>query len=95
MKAETRALIGRKGVSIWLKAEFDVLMRRIRRRNDRPLLRTADPEVTLKRLIGERYPVYAQADITIESRDVSHEVIVDELVEALARHFSNTRSEWP
>jgi shikimate kinase len=95
MNAETRALIGRKGVSIWLKAEFDVLMRRIRRRNDRPLLRTADPEVTLKRLIGERYPVYAQADITIESRDVSHEVIVDELVEALARHFSNTRSEWP
>lgn len=95
MNSETRGLIGRKGVSIWLKAEFDVLMRRIRRRNDRPLMRTADPEVTLRRLIDERYPVYALADITIESRDVSHEVIVDEMVEALARHFCITRSERP
>ena len=95
MNAETRGMIGRKGVSIWLKAEFDILMRRIRRRTDRPLLRTADPEATLKRLIDERYPVYALADVTIESRDVSHEVIVDELVDALARHFSVARSERP
>jgi shikimate kinase len=95
MNPETRGMIGRKGVSIWLKAEFDILMRRIRRRTDRPLLRTADPEATLKRLIDERYPVYALADVTIESRDVSHEVIVDELVDALARHFSVARSERP
>lgn len=95
MNPETRRLIGEKGVSVWLKADFDILMRRIKRRNDRPLLRTADPEATLKRLIDERYPVYASANVTIESRDVSHEVIVDELVDALAAHFSVSRSEQP
>ncbi len=92
MNAETRKLIGQKGISIWLKAEFDILMRRIRRRTDRPLLHTADPDTTLKRLIDERYPVYAHADLTIESRDVSHEVIVDEVIAALAGHFSIARS---
>lgn len=92
MNAETRKLIGQKGVSIWLKAEFDILMRRIRRRTDRPLLHTADPDTTLKRLINERYPVYALADLTIESRDVSHEVIVDEVIAALAGHLSIARS---
>src|SRR5690606_865007 len=86
MNAETRRLIGEKGLSIWLKADFDVLMRRIRRRTDRPLLRTPDPEATLKQLIEDRYPVYALADLTVESRDVSHEVIVDEVIEALANH---------
>lgn len=95
MNAETRKLIGEKGVSIWLRAEFDVLMRRIRRRTDRPLLQTADPEATLKRLIDERYPVYALAELTIESRDVSHEVIVEELIAALADHFSIERSSQP
>jgi shikimate kinase len=93
MNVETRRLIGQKGVSIWLKAEFDILMRRIKRRNDRPLLRTADPESMLKRLIDERYPVYALADLTIESRDVSHEVIVDEVIEALAHHLSVSRGD--
>ena len=66
MNAETRRLIGQKGVSIWLKADFDILMRRIKRRTDRPLLRTADPEATLRALMDERYPVYALADLTIE-----------------------------
>ncbi|HWV53446.1 shikimate kinase [Pseudorhodoplanes sp.] len=92
MNAETRALIAQNGISIWLKADADVLMRRIKRRNDRPLLRTADPEATLKRLIDERYPVYALADLTVESRDVSHEVIVDEMIEALAGKLSVARS---
>lgn len=87
MNAETRGLIGQKGVSVWLKAEFDVLMRRIKRRSDRPLLRTPDPAATLQRLMDERYPVYALSDVTIESRDVSHEVIVDETVEAVLSHF--------
>jgi shikimate kinase len=93
MNAETRRLIGQKAVSIWLKAEFDILMRRIKRRTDRPLLRTADPDATLKRLIEDRYPTYALADLTIESRDVSHDVIVDELIEALAEHFAIARSD--
>ena len=59
MNADTRALIGLKGISIWLKAELDVLMKRIKRRHDRPLLKTDDPIATLRRLIEERYPVYA------------------------------------
>ncbi len=87
MNPETRELIAQKGVSVWLKADFDVLMRRIKRRSDRPLLRTADPAATLQRLIDERYPVYALADATVESRDVSHEVIVDETLEAMSRLF--------
>lgn len=93
MNPETRRLIGDKGITIWLKAEFDILIRRIKRRTDRPLMRTADPEATLKHLIDERYPVYALADVTIESRDVSHEVIVEELIDALAAHLSVPRSE--
>jgi len=81
---ETRALIGTKGISLWLKAEFDVLMRRIKRRADRPLLRTANPAETLKQLMAERYPVYALADLTVQSRDVPHEIIVAEILAALA-----------
>ena len=84
MNADTRAAIGANGISVWLKAELDVLMRRIRRRQDRPLLKTEDPGETLRTLMAERYPVYAQADITIQSREVPHEKIVDEIVDALA-----------
>ena len=87
MNADTRAAIGAKGISIWLKAEFDVLMRRIKRRHDRPLLKTDDPGATLRALIDERYPVYALADLTVQSREVPHEKIVDEIVSALAGHL--------
>ncbi len=80
---ETRAAIGAKGISIWLKADFDVLMKRIRRRHDRPLLRTADPAATLRTLLEEREPVYALADLTVQSREVTHDKIVDEIVSAL------------
>jgi shikimate kinase len=86
MNAETRALIGAKGISIWLNAPFDILMRRIKRRTDRPLLAGADPEATLNRLIAERYPVYALADLTIESRDVPHETIVSEIITKLCNY---------
>ena len=60
------------------------MLRRIKRRSDRPLLRTADPEATLNRLIEQRYPVYAVADLIVHSRDVPHEVIVDEIIAAIA-----------
>jgi shikimate kinase len=90
MNADTRAQIGRKGISIWLKADFDLLLRRIKRRNDRPLLETADPAVRLQSLIEERYPIYAEADLTIHSRDVPHETIVEEIVAALADKLSVT-----
>jgi shikimate kinase len=83
MNAATRAAIVRMGVSIWLKAELDVLMRRVKRRQDRPLLQTEDPGATLQRLMQERYPVYAEADVTVQSREVPHDRIVEEIVCAL------------
>jgi shikimate kinase len=60
-----------------------VLTRRIKRRGDRPLLKNVDPVETLRQLIDERYPVYAAADLIVESRDVPHDTIVDEIVEGL------------
>ncbi|TMJ83195.1 MAG: shikimate kinase [Alphaproteobacteria bacterium] len=72
MREETRSRIGAKAVSIWLKADADIIMRRVKRRADRPLLQTADPAATVDRLLGEREPVYQKADITIWSRDVPH-----------------------
>jgi shikimate kinase len=83
MNPDTRAAIRAKGVSVWLRATLDVLNRRIKRRGDRPLLKGADPAETLRLLIEERYPVYAEADITVESRDVPHDTIVDEIVAGL------------
>jgi shikimate kinase len=83
MREETRNRIRDKAVSIWLKADAEVIMRRVRRRADRPLLHTADPEGTVDRLLGEREPVYRGADIMVLSRDVPHEKIVDECIEAL------------
>ena len=96
MNADTRTYIGAKGISVWLKAEFDVLMRRIRRRHDRPLLKTEDPGATLRRLMEQRYPVYGLADITVQSREVPHDKIVDEIMSALAQRIgaaSNASAE--
>jgi shikimate kinase len=83
MREETRGRIRNKAVSIWLKADADIIMRRVKRRVDRPLLRTTDPATTVARLIEEREPIYRHADLTIWSRDVPHEKIVDECIEAL------------
>ena len=83
-REETRQRIRDQAVSIWLKADAEVILRRVRRgRTDRPLLQTADPAATVLRLIAEREPVYQHADLTILSRDVPHEKIVEECVEAL------------
>lgn len=87
MNDGTRAAIAAKGISIWLKADFDVLMRRIRRRTNRPMLKTADPAATLRQLMDERYPVYAEAALTVESRDVPHAAVIDDIIVALRRHF--------
>ena len=83
MREETRGRIGAKAVSIWLKADADIIMRRVRRRADRPLLQTPDPAATVGRLMSEREPVYQRADLTIWSREVPHEKIVDECIEGL------------
>jgi shikimate kinase len=83
MREETRKRIADKAVSIWLKADLDVIMKRVRRRADRPLLQTEDPVATVARLLEVREPVYQGADLTILSRDVPHERIVDECMDAL------------
>lgn len=93
MNAETRARIGELGVSVWLKAEPDVLMRRVRKRSNRPLLQTADPEGTLRRMLAEREPTYALADLTVISRDDPHDVVVDDTIAALAGHLNATAAE--
>jgi shikimate kinase len=95
MNADTRAAIKAKGVSVWLSADSDVLMRRIKRRNDRPLLKIDDPEAKLRELIDLRYPTYALADLTVQSRDVVHEKIVDEMVGVLAKHLGFAQSAVP
>jgi shikimate kinase len=83
MREETRGRVRDKAVSIWLKADAEVIMKRVRRRTDRPLLQNADPDDSVIRLLGEREPVYGTADLTILSRDVPHDKIVDECMEAL------------
>src|SRR5919205_3043237 len=88
MNADTRAAIKAKGISVWLRATLDVLSRRIKRRGDRPLLKSADPEAKLRELIDLRYPTYALAELTVQSREVVHEKIVDEMVDVLARHLA-------
>jgi shikimate kinase len=81
MDAQTRALIGAKGVSIWLKADIDVLLKRTKRRNDRPLAEK------IKDLLPIREPLYAQADIVVQSRDEPHDNIVDEIMIQLPRRL--------
>jgi shikimate kinase len=85
MNADTRLAIKVKGVSIWLKADFDVLMRRIaKRKHERPMLHTDDPAETLRQLLITREPVYALADLTVQSREAPHDAIVAEIMRALA-----------
>jgi len=89
MNEATRALIKEGGVSIWLSAELDLLLRRIsKRKAERPMLQTDDPAATLRDLLTTREPIYAQADITVQSRDVPHDAIVSEIIEALIAFLS-------
>ena len=83
MNATTRDNIARHGLSIWLKPSFDILLARVRKKSNRPLLKTADPEVTLRRLLEERSPTYALADFTIESVDAAHDSVVDAILRRL------------
>jgi shikimate kinase len=95
-REETRQRIRDRAVSIWLKADAEVILRRVRRgRTDRPLLQTADPAATVLRLIAEREPVYQHADLTILSRDVPHEKIVEECVEMLHAHLCGAQPMPP
>jgi shikimate kinase len=83
MNASTREAVKRRGLSIWLRADIDVLIERVGRKGNRPLLQNGDPRGTMRRLAEERYPIYAEADLTIESRDGPHERVVRAIVQAL------------
>jgi shikimate kinase len=91
MREETRKRIRDKAVSLWLKADAETIMKRVKRRADRPLLQTADPAATIGRLIEERYPIYQLADITVASRDVLHEKVVDECAAALHEYLCGSK----
>ncbi len=84
MNDETRARIQDHGISVWLRAALPVLMKRVAKRQDRPLLQTEDPEAVMRNLMEKRYPVYALADVTVESRDVQHGQMVNDVIRALA-----------
>lgn len=88
LNAETRGRIGRESISIWLKADVAVLLERVRRRTNRPLLRDPDPEGVLRRLLAEREPLYATADIIITSRNTPHQTIIDEILDSLDLRLS-------
>jgi shikimate kinase len=84
----TRRLVAEKSVAVWLKAEIPVLLRRVRRKSDRPLLKGKDPEATLRQLLADREPLYAEAPIVVASREGPHEHVVDSIVEELERILS-------
>src|SRR6187549_2765002 len=87
VNAETRALVKAAGISVWIKADFELLFQRVQRRSNRPLLKTANPRQTLKDLIDKRYPTYAEADVTIVSKDVPQDQVAGEVIEALMAHL--------
>lgn len=89
MNEQTRKEVKTRGVSIWLKADLDLLLARVTRRDHRPLLMNGDPEIIMRRLIEERYPVYAQADITVTTREAPHEEIVGEIIDKLGSYFGD------
>lgn len=88
MDPDTRTAIKEHGVSIWLKANLRVLMKRVGRRDNRPLLQVNNPETVMKRLMAERNPVYAQADITVESKEAPHDVMVGSIIDALSARLA-------
>jgi shikimate kinase len=85
MNPETRQRIKEQGVSIWLRAELPLLMRRVLKRENRPLLMNADPEAVMQELMTARYPIYAEADIVVDSLEAPHGVVVGQVIEALAK----------
>lgn len=88
MNEHSRDAVADHGVSVWLKADLDLLMERVSKKQNRPLLKNPDPRGVLERLMAERYPVYATAHITVQTRDERKETIAAEVIEALERHFS-------
>jgi shikimate kinase len=88
MRPETRARITETAIAVWLKAELDVLMRRVRKRSNRPLLQNPDPEGTMRKLMDARYPVYAEADLTVDSVDGPPEATLQAVIAALRDYLA-------
>ncbi len=84
---ETRALIKERSVSVWLKADLEVLVRRVGRKDNRPLITGKDPLEVLTELAAFRYPIYAEADVVVETGDTAHHVTVDQVIQALTAHL--------
>ncbi|WP_295807964.1 shikimate kinase [uncultured Nitratireductor sp.] len=93
MNVQTRRTVVRRGISVWLKADLPTLMERVGRRSNRPLLNGDDPEGVMRRLIDERYPLYAEADIVVHSREEAKEVIVNEVIAALDQYLQTRSSK--
>lgn len=91
MDPVTRDAIREDGISIWLKADIDTLMERVAKKKNRPLLKAPDPRAVMRRLMDERYPVYALADVTVTTRDAQRETIAQEVLEALATALREKR----
>jgi shikimate kinase len=89
VNAETRTLVKASALSVWIKADFELLFARVQRRSNRPLLKTPNPRQTLQDLINKRYPIYAEADVTIVSRDVPQDQVATEVIEALLTHLGD------
>jgi shikimate kinase len=89
INGQTRELVQELGVSVWLKADIEVLMERVSKKQNRPLLKNPDPRGVMQRLIAERYPVYAHADVKVETRDEKREVISQEVISSLHAHLSD------
>ncbi|MBL27750.1 MAG: shikimate kinase [Rhodospirillaceae bacterium] len=88
MDPETRRLIAESSTSVWLRADIEILLKRVARRHTRPLLERGDRREILEALIAERYPVYGEADVIVDSLDAPHDVMVDTVIEALNRYFA-------
>lgn len=83
---EIRELVKEKAISVWLKAKIEVLVERVSRRNTRPLLEKGDKHEIMRKLMDERYPIYAEADIMVESDEGPHQKVVDKIIEKIREH---------
>jgi shikimate kinase len=93
MDPSTRLLIRERAISVWLRAGLDLMLARVARRNNRPLLKAGDPRAVLERLITERYPIYGEADVVVDSIDGPPEATVDQVMTALAGHLEKASQE--
>lgn len=93
MDPQTRAVIHSLGCAVWLRADLETLLKRCLKRNTRPLLNTGDPREILEGLIAQRYPIYEEADIVVDSNDGPHEHVVERIVNALRE--KNKRDTHP